>query len=270
MHGPGTPTDGADPPVGVEGYPEAAVTAEQAGLTRQDIPATPPLPVFADVTDLPLVPPDPLDQGEPLIPLEHLPRVVDLATYHSAGWPGALPRSWARSGAVQRLVAAAHLLPEGFGIAVFDAWRPLPLQRRIFDHFYGPGSPLERGFVSPPSPAAGTPPPHLTGGTFDLTLTWQGQPLALGTAFDEFTVRAHTRALEREESLERDLRRLLVSCVLRVGFVTYAAEWWHVEHGTRRWAAQWMTAPRYGVAAPPAEGWPTPGPQPRAAGSAPL
>lgn len=247
------PFGSGDPTVGVEGYPEATVSAAEAGLTPDAIPAMPPLPDAAAADDLPLVPADPPDQDEPLIALTHLPRVMDLATYHRAGWLGAGDVGHARSGAVSRLVAAAHLLPQGFGFAVFDAWRSLPLQRSIFDHFYGPGSALERGFVSAPSPSPATPPPHLTGGTFDLTLTWQGQPLALGTAFDEFTPRSHTRALEQEESMERDLRRLMASSLLRVGFVLYPAEWWHVEYGTRRWAAQWMTTPRYGVAALPQE-----------------
>jgi D-alanyl-D-alanine dipeptidase len=244
------PSAQGNPAIGVAGYPDATVTPQQAGLTAAEIPPRPPLPDATAVDDLPLVPPDPPDQDEPLVPLTHLPRVVDLATYHRAGWPGANPVGRARTGAVSRLVAAAHLLPDGFGFAVFDAWRPLPLQRRIFDHFYGRDSRLARGFVSAPSPSPATPPPHLTGGTFDLTLTWQGQPLALGTAFDEFTPRAHTRALEQEDSVERDLRRLMIAALLRVGFVTYAAEWWHVEYGTRRWAGQWLTVPRYGVAAP--------------------
>lgn len=239
-----TPT----PDVGQAGYPAATVSAAEAGLSRDQVPALPPLPVIMDEADLPLVPTAPADDAEPLMALANLPRVADLATYYEAGWPGALSRSAARSGAVSRLVAAAHLLPVGFGIAVFDAWRPLPLQRAIYDHFYPRGSTLERGFVSVPSASAATPPPHLTGGTFDLTLSWDGQPLALGTAFDEFTPRAHTRALEQEDSVERDLRRLLVSVLLRVGFVTYPTEWWHVEYGTRRWAAQWMTEPRYGPA----------------------
>lgn len=236
----------------MEGYPAATATPHAAGLSRTDVPSLPPLPVAAADTDLPLVGSDPPDDGEPLTSIANLPRIRDLATYFGAGWPGAVPAGWARTGAVARLQAAADILPDGYGLAVFDAWRPLPLQRRIFDHFYGHDSPLERGFVSTPSDSPATPPPHLTGGTFDLTLTWRDQPLALGTAFDEFTARAHTRALEREDSIERDLRRLMAWCLLRVGFVTYSAEWWHVEYGTRRWAARWMEVPRYGAAQPPA------------------
>lgn len=235
------------PAITTAGYPEATVTPLAAGVTEQDIPHQVPLPITDEPAELPLVR-DPSGQDEPLLSVDHLPRIIDLATYHRAGWPGAMATSVARADAVARLASVASVLPAGFGIAVFDAWRSLALQRTIFDHFYGPGSALERGFVSPPSTSPATPPPHLTGGTFDLTLTWQGQPLALGTAFDEFTERAHTRALEHESGLDRTLRRLLVHSMARAGFVSYLSEWWHFEYGTRRWAAHWLNEPRYGVA----------------------
>jgi hypothetical protein len=69
---------------------------------------------------------------------------------------------------------AAESLPRGFGLAVFDAWRPLAL------------------FT-----AEGDPPPHLTGGAVDLTLSWQGTPLALGTGFDDFSSRAAADVFEK-------------------------------------------------------------------------
>ena len=246
------PADGngtsAPPGATTAGYPQATVTPAEAGLQRGDVPPQAPLPVTAEPLALPFVGEHPAGADEPLIPLQHLPGIVDLATYHRAGWPGSIPVSHARRDAVARLAAATYLLPEGFGFAVFDAWRPLPLQRAIYQHFYHPGSALEHGFVSVPSDSPATPPPHLTGGTFDLTLTWQGQPLALGTAFDEFSDRAHTRALEREESVDRDLRRLLVHTLGRVAFVSLPHEWWHFEYGTRRWAGWWMAQPLYSVA----------------------
>ena len=240
---------GSNPEVGTEGYPFATATPREAGLNWEDVPPLPALPPL-HTGDLPPVPPRPSRQHEPLVPLRGLPGVQDLATYHHAGWPEAAPAGWARVEAVSLLGDAAKLLPDGYGLAVFDAWRPLSLQRRIFDHFYGPGSDLEEGFVSTPSPSPATPPPHLTGGTFDLTLTWDRRPLSLGTAFDEFTARAHTEALEPEPSVERDLRRLLVAALMRVGFVAFAAEWWHFEYGTRRWAAHTGTDPLYGAAGP--------------------
>ena len=219
------------------------------GLSLHQVPLQPPLPLIGEPEILPFVGEE--TDHEALEPLSSVPGVLDLAAYHWAGWPDARPISHARPAALVRLNRAAAMLPPGFGLAVFDAWRPLVLQRAIYDTVYADHD-LEPGFVSIPSDSPETPPPHLTGGTFDLTLTWHGQPLALGTAFDEFTPRAHTTALEMDEDvLSRELRRLLVYAMRRVGFVAYHAEWWHFEYGTRRWAAKWLTVPRFGVAEAP-------------------
>ena len=91
--------------------------------------------------------------------------------------------------------------------------------------------------MSPPSPDPRTPPPHATGGTVDLTLSFEGSPLALGTDFDEFTVDAFTAALEGVPGPARDLRRVLYRTMAAQGFVVLAREWWHFEYGTRLWAA---------------------------------
>jgi len=240
-------------------YSPLTATPDEVGLTATDLPLQAPLPQLDIPTDLPFVGPDP--DPEPLVAItaaDNGGRIIDLAAYRWAGWPGSRARSVARVEATQRLRRAVDTLPNGFGIAVFDAYRPLELQHLIYDSVYAEGD-LEPGFVSIPSPSPLTPPPHLTGGTFDLTLTWRGQALALGTAFDEFTSRAHTRALEEtDDYLNRDLRRLLVHAMRSAGFVAYRAEWWHFEYGTRRWAARWMTTPRYGAAQPP-EPEPEPG-----------
>ena len=72
----------------------------------------------------------------------------------------------------------------------------------------------------------------------DLTLTWQGQPLALGVSYDEFTNDAHVLAFEepgRDETV-RLLRRLHVRALCgAAGFVPHPEEIWHAEWGTCRW-----------------------------------
>ena len=95
-----------------------------------------------------------------------------------------------------------------------------------------------------------TPPPHLTGGTVDLTLTLDGTPLALGTGFDDFTPEAYTESLEQTPGASRELRRLLYRAMRDAGFVVLHCEWWHFEYGTRRWAAITGNHPLYGPAAP--------------------
>ena len=66
-------------------------------------------------------------------------RLVDLAgsgllvlhSYRRAGLRGAIDRQYLRETTLDRLLAAAESLPRGFGLAVFDAWRPLALQHEL-------------------------------------------------------------------------------------------------------------------------------------------
>ncbi len=231
--------------------------AARSPSTLVPVPAVAPMPALldADAADAPLLPTVPtaaVGDDEPLLPLG--PDVQWLGVYARHGFPAAVAEGFLRRETARRLSSAAAALPHGFGLAVFDAWRDPALQTFLYERAYAePG--LPPGFVSPPSPDPATPPPHATGGTVDLTLTWQGTALALGTDFDQFTERAFSPALEGEESAEgrrlRDLRRLLRSAMVDQGFVALAREWWHFEYGTRLWAAVTGSAPRYHAAARP-------------------
>lgn len=227
-------------PLPLSSYDYSALTVDPSLL---DVPAvqTVALPAIVEPTLMPVVV-DPLD--EPCVPVVG-DRVVDLAAYFSVGWPGAVPACWARRTVVERLAAAAAGLPDGFGLAVFDAWRPLSLQQEIYDSAYADAG-LPEGFVSVPSDDPLCPPPHLTGGSVDVTLTWQGQALALGTDYDAFTAEAGVSAFEQRPGQIRDLRRLLFWTMAAQGFVVLECESWHFELGTRRWAAVKGERPWYG------------------------
>lgn len=229
--------------------------------TPEDVYASlsrPPGEVGAPAVDAAPLPPDPapveslpavVECGEPLVAVDgHLPC---LAAYRQAGWPGTEATTWLRADVVARLVAAHDALPRGFGLAVFDGWRSARTIRALWDHYYGPGSALEPGFLA--DPGGDGVPPHLTGGAVDLTLTWHGAPLSLGTPFDEFSSRAHLRALEAAgPEPDRSLRRLLRHALVEQGFAPFAQEWWHVSHGDQDWAAATgAPAARYGPSAPP-------------------
>jgi len=222
---------------------DAAEHVRAARFSPESLPALPALqdPVPASVTH-----PD----ADPLVPVHHR-RVRVLSNYWHAGWDHALPTTWLRAEAMERLGRAADSLPSRLGLAVFDAWRPLGLQAELYAAAYDePGLPA--GYVAEPIADPATPPPHLTGGTVDLTLTLDGTPLALGTGFDDFSVRATTASLEMEAGPARDLRRLLYRAMRDCGFVVLHCEWWHFEYGTRRWGAILGHAPRYGpVWSPP-------------------
>jgi len=197
------------------------------------------------------MPPAPLhaDGDEPLVRPDHR-RIRLLAPYFHEGWQHARPDTWIRAGLAERLGAVADALPAGFGLAVFDAWRPLALQAELFDAAYGDNR-LPPGFIADPDPDPTTPPAHLTGGAVDLTLTWHAAPLALGTSFDDFTALAAADALEWHPGTSRDLRRLLIAAMRSAGFIVLDIEWWHFEWGTRRWAAIRGERCRYGAVGTP-------------------
>lgn len=186
----------------------------------------------------PFVEPPPVEEcGEPLVELAESGRIRLLNLYFATGWSGTDRRVWLRESVARALGEAVAGLPDGFGLAVFDGWRSPETVRALYDHFYGPGSTLRPGFLADPD-EPGAVPPHLTGAAVDLTLTWEGRALALGTYFDDFTPRAARRALEDDPAEEpaRSLRRLLHHHLGAAGFVGVAEEWWHVSMGDQRWA----------------------------------
>lgn len=217
--------------------PQAAVAALQPSLSAL---AESPLPELYDADEpgsaaLPEVPDSPSGEAEPLVEVD-ASLIHNLDVYQRSSFPHVAPGAYLRQEVALRLAAAAAALPEPWGLAVFDAWRDPGLQSFLYHRAYDePG--LPPGFVSPPSPDPRTPPPHATGGTVDLTLSFEGSPLALGTDFDEFTVDAFTAALEGAPGPARDLRRVLYRTMAAQGFVVLAREWWHFEYGTRLWAA---------------------------------
>lgn len=172
---------------------------------------------------------------EPLVEVLH-PRIATIEAYRVMGFRNVVAGTWLRAEAAGRLCQAAEALPVGFGLAVLDAWRPLALQREVYDAAYRDAS-LPAGYVAEPSDDPASPPAHLTGGTVDVTLTWRGAPLALGTAFDEFTPAAAATWFEERPGRVRELRRLLFGVMSGEGFAVDAQEWWHFEYGTVRWAA---------------------------------
>ena len=190
--------------------------------------------------------------GEELVVLEH-PRITTVEAYRGAGWTAARPGTHVRGAVLDRLAGVADALPAPWGLHVFDAWRPLDLQAELYDAAYGdPG--LPEGYISEPLPDPAAPPPHLTGGTVDLTLSFAGRPLALGTGFDDFTPAASTDHFEMTPGPVRDLRRSLYWAMRTAGFVVLHCEWWHFEFGTRRWAGLTGGRALYGPARPPESG----------------
>jgi D-alanyl-D-alanine dipeptidase len=209
-----------------------------------------PVPVAAPVDSarvrhLPIA-----DNREALVPASLAPdRVLVRPRYHLEGLPGALPECFVREGVLERLLQAAASLPSGYRLVLFDAWRPLSLQRWLFERFTRE---LEQGgglehideFVSRPMPdLAQSPPYHLTGGAVDLSIADdQGRLLAMGSDFDAMSDTSHTAYFETAPGDDaqllnwRDNRRLLYHAMGDAGFVNLPSEWWHYDYGDQLWA----------------------------------
>lgn len=130
--------------------------------------------------------------GEPLVPLGSFSEYPQIATdsiyvgeRRSSPYPcGKLQNSlftvFVREGVAKRLARAAAILPRGHMLLIWDAYRPLAVQRALFDYYVGVlekrGMPHEQAivdaqrFVSIPSDDPTRPPPHNTGGAVDLTI----------------------------------------------------------------------------------------------------
>lgn len=204
------------------------------------------IPELVEPAVMPLVPARTVGDPELLVQVQH-PNISTLESYWHEGWASAQRGCFVREGVAQRLELAARLLPARYGLAVFDAWRPLQLQSDLFQEAYLDPE-LPEGFVEMPSDDPATPPPHLTGGAVDLTLTFNGHTLYLGTEFDAFCDDAHTAAFEDTPNWVQAARRVLFWTMREAGFVVAQNEWWHYEYGTRRWAAIKGLEPLYGPA----------------------
>ncbi len=213
-------------------------------VAMEPLPEGRPIPHSGDV----VLPAESGMDTDPLVPVDG-PRVVGQAVYAASGWEASHPQVMVRSQVRDRLIQGAVLLPDRFGLSIADGWRPLELQQALYDDAYADPD-LPPGFVSLPDPRPDHAPPHLTGGTVDCTLTYDGTPLALGTGFDAFTPDAWTDAYEPHPGRVRELRRMLYWTLVDAGFVSLPWEWWHYEYGTLRWSAVWKTSVLYGPASP--------------------
>ena len=202
------------------------------------------------------------ETGEPLVDLtDRSPRVVYGGEYLRRGLPGALSRCLLREEAADRLLTLAEELPVGYGFYIFDTLRPVTVQQALYDGFLEElrrrepdlsSEELARradDFVALPRVSYDRPAPHTTGGAVDLTLTFRGAPLEMGTGFDDFSPRAQTRWLEEDphptDREARGHRRMLYHLMAGAGFANYAGEWWHYSYGDRAWARATGRPPRY-------------------------
>ncbi len=252
-----------------EGEPVAKGSGDSSFiLPPSSFPPIPPLAEPPNWARLPIT-----DCGEPLIALgggeDAQAGVLARPLYADMAIPGAGATVYVRAGVRNRLRQAAALLPPPLALFVFDGYRPLVVQRYLYDNFTEQvrrENPLAtddevtllvRRFVAAPNADPACPPPHRTGGAVDLYLVERetGRALPMGTEPDEIAPASRTRWFEeRPKEPFTTNRRILYHAMTSVGFANYLGEWWHFDFGNQRWA-NCIDAPEalYAAAPEPAE-----------------
>jgi D-alanyl-D-alanine dipeptidase len=111
------------------------------------------------------------------------------------------------------------LRERGLGLKVFDAYRPLSVQRRLWQVKPDPN------YVA--DPAKGSR--HNRGCAVDVTLVDRdGQELAMPTAFDEFSEKARRDYQDLPPDVLRN-RQILEEAMTTEGFEPLPTEWWHFD-----------------------------------------
>jgi zinc D-Ala-D-Ala dipeptidase len=217
-----------------------------------------PIPSIPDVVgwgDIPIV-----DTVEPLVSLEGLSEKIVVKPYYGLlKIPNAIQGVYVREKLAELLLETTKKLPVGMKWIVFDGWRPLEVQTHLYEDLKtrvklaNPAltqdeiSAYVSKYVSMPNDNYLMPSPHLTGGAIDLgLLDKHGNLLEMGTPFDDFTEKSHTRYYEvmekargkiDEESKKYQLnRRFQYYLLTEVGFTNYNQEWWHYDFGNQFWA----------------------------------
>lgn len=108
---------------------------------------------------------------------------------------------------------------QGLGLKVYDGYRPLSVQKRMWARF-----PIE-GYVADPAKGSN----HNRGAAADVTLVDpEGKELAMPSPYDEFSERAHRDHMGGSKAALKN-REILQKAMEHDGFHGISTEWWHFD-----------------------------------------
>lgn len=132
-------------------------------------------------------------------------------------------RAFLQRPAAEALLRAARALrKQGYGVAVFDGYRPWFVTKLFWD--LTPAD--KKQFVADPSKGSR----HNRGCAVDLTLydLKTGREVSMPSGYDEMTERAHINYTGGTPE-QRRLRDRLRAAMEAEGFTVYEPEWWHYD-----------------------------------------
>ena len=134
-------------------------------------------------------------------------------------------RAFLDADAAQALAQAQqYLKPYGYGILVWEAYRPWSVSKLAYDAL-----PADKKSMLP-APEVGFS--HNTGRSIDVSLYLlvTGENAGMISGFDEPSVRQYA-SFAGGTTLERYRRDLLRSAMQMTGFTASETEWWHFDYG---------------------------------------
>jgi D-alanyl-D-alanine dipeptidase len=144
---------------------------------------------------------------------------------HRALYPPSMP-ALIRPSVAEQLRAAQNLLHHyGYGLKIWDAYRPKSAQRQLWQFAH------DQLYVANPDNGVGSM--HTWGVAVDATLVdaWGG-PVSMPTDFDDFTSAALLHYHGTDPIIRLHLK-LLLTAMGRNGFYGQHTEWWHFV--TKNW-----------------------------------
>jgi D-alanyl-D-alanine dipeptidase len=119
---------------------------------------------------------------------------------------------------VKALVKAnTKLAQKGYKIKIYDCYRPLDIQKKMWEIVPNPK------YVANPKTGS----IHNRGGAVDISLvTLQGEAVDMGTDFDYFGEKASHLYQDLPKNVLQN-RKLLKSVMISAGFNSFDSEWWH-------------------------------------------
>lgn len=172
----------------------------------------------------------PTDSGAELVDIERfVPGVVlDIryATTNNFTGQQLYPSSkcYLRRATAEKLAGVQEeLRPMGLGLKVFDGYRPLSVQRKMWEVY------PHEGYVANPKRGSR----HNRGAAVDLTLIHtNGAEVLMPSPFDSFTESAHRNSTNAPPEAIAN-RELLERVMVNHGFEGLPTEWWHFDD--RNW-----------------------------------
>ncbi len=118
----------------------------------------------------------------------------------------------------ESLINASKIAKQkGYKLIVFDCYRPLSLQKKMFEIV------SNKKYVADPKKGS----KHNRGAAVDVGLANEDNtPLDMGTEFDDFSEKAHYSNSEIS-SIAKNNRLILRNIMTQAGFEPYENEWWH-------------------------------------------